>query len=72
MNWPQAFALLSRYYGFTIRDILKLTLYQFRAYMDNLNIYEDLMAGEKPEEREVCTDEEIMDVVKKYGVEVPE
>lgn len=72
MNWPQAFALLSRYYGFTANDICKLTLYQFRAYMDNLNIYENLMAGEKPEEREVCSDEDILSVAKKYGVEVPE
>lgn len=40
--------------------------------MDNLNVYEDLMAGEKPEDREVCTDEEILNVARNYGMEVPE
>lgn len=64
---------MSRYYGFTIAQIKEMTMYQFDNYMQNIHTYEKLAQGEESEvETENYTENEIEDIAKDYGIQIPE
>ena len=64
---------MSRYYGFTIGQIKEMTMYQFNIYMQNIHAYEKLAHGETSEvETENYTDNEIENIAKDYGINIPE
>jgi len=49
-----------------------MTLYQFNEYMQNIHTYEKLSTGDKPEETESYTEDEIGNIAKDYGIKIPE
>ena len=67
-----AFALMSKYYGFTPREINDMTLYQFESYMENIHTYEKMANGEQPCDVAGDTDRDGIDVVAhRYGINIP-
>ena len=64
---------MSRYYGFTVGQIKEMTMYQFDNYMQNIHTYEKLAQGEESEvETENYTEDEIGNIAKDYGINIPE
>lgn len=49
-----------------------MTMYQFDNYMKNIHTYEKLAQGEESEVTENYTENEIEDIAKDYGINIPE
>lgn len=50
-----------------------MTMYQFDNYMQNIHTYEKLAHGECPEvETENYSENEIENIAKDYGINIPE
>lgn len=65
--------MLSRYYGFTAREIKELTVYQYKQYIHNIAEVENIFRGEggSASKRESYTESEILDIANNYGMEIP-
>lgn len=65
--------MLSRYYGFTAREIKELTVYQYKQYMHNIAEVENIFRGkgDSTSKKESYTENEILDIASNYGMEIP-
>jgi hypothetical protein len=67
-----AFALMSKYYGFTVKEINNMTLYQFESYMENIHTYEKMANGEQADTAADDINRDSIDAVaSRYGINIP-
>ena len=50
MNWPTAIAMLCRFYGFSLAEVMTMTIRQFMGMLEQLNEVLKLEYGEGKEE----------------------
>lgn len=62
---------MSRYYGFTIADIKKMTMYQYTQYMQNIHKYEMIANGENTEGEDNC-EADTHDIARRRGINIPD
>lgn len=75
------FALLSKYYGFSVTEIKALTVYQYRSYLENIIEIEKLFSGQTRDEGRETRDEEeteeelsvdeLLQICRKNKVRIP-
>jgi len=63
---------MSKYYGFTVKEINDMTLYQFESYMENIHTYEKMANGEQAVNVADDINRDSIDVVAtRYGITIP-
>lgn len=62
---------MSRYYGFTIADIKKMTMYQYTQYMQNIHKYEMIANGENTDDT-VGEEADTHDIARRHGINIPD
>jgi len=68
ISWKRAFALMSRYYGFTINEIGDMSIYQFSSYLGEIPEVEKCypVVVEK-KTKDTTTTEDLMKMANKKG-----
>lgn len=62
---------MSRYYGFTIADIKKMTMYQYTQYMQNIHKYEMIANGENTDDTG-SKETDTHDIARRHGINIPD
>lgn len=74
------FALLSKYYGFSVTEIKTLTVYQYRSYLENILEIEKLFSGQatnkgdsedEEEAGEELSVDELLQICRKHEIRIP-
>ena len=66
-----AFALISRYYGFSIDEIGGMSIYQFQSYLNNIPEIEKMFSGSESTKSVSTNTEDLIRMAEKKGIKIP-